>query len=102
MGGSADLAPDVGKPAAGSAGSERPGRVAWFFPGAAQVGGQRAGDEQLGVGVHDQANPPVGLLGSAALGVGEPPGAFHEPQRPLSPPPPHEPPPPPLPTPPNA
>jgi hypothetical protein len=79
MGRGADLAPDVGKPAAGSAGGERPGRVAWFFPGAPQVGGQRAGEQQLGVGGHDEAGPPVGLLGSADLGGGEPEGAFEEP-----------------------
>ena len=43
-------------------------RVGPFFPGAAQVGGERAGEQQLGGGGHDQADPPVGLLGGADLG----------------------------------
>jgi hypothetical protein len=45
----------------------RPGGVGAFFPGAAEVGGERAGEQQLGGRGHDQAYPAVGLLGGADL-----------------------------------
>ena len=76
----ADVAADVGKPAADPSGGERAVGVRWFFPWPAQVGGVGPGDEQLGVGGHHQPDPPVGLLGGADLGGGEPEAAFEEPE----------------------
>src|SRR5260370_25539405 len=61
MGGGAQAGPDVRKPAADSSWGQGPGGVGPFLPGAAQVGGERAGEQQLGVRGHDQADPPVGL-----------------------------------------
>src|SRR6266704_2840563 len=69
-GGAAQAGPDVRKPAADPAGWQGSGRVGPPFPGAAQVGGERAGEQQLGERGHDQADPPVGLLGSADPGGG--------------------------------
>ena len=51
-----------------------------FSQGAAQVGGVGPGDEELGAGGHDQADPPVSLPGGADLGGGEPEAAFEEPE----------------------
>jgi hypothetical protein len=42
------------------------------LPGAAQGGGVRPGEQQLGVGGHDKADPPAGLGRGADLGGGEP------------------------------
>src|SRR5260370_40158371 len=80
MGGGPDLAADVGKPAADPAWGARPGGVGGRFAGAAQVGGVFPGDEQLGVGGHDQADPPVGLCGGADFGGGQAEGALEEPE----------------------
>ena len=71
MGGGAQVAADVGKPAADPARGKRPPGRRAGFPGAAQVSGEWPGDEQLGVGGHDQADPPVGLGGGADLGGGQ-------------------------------
>jgi len=76
----ADLPADVGKPSPYPPGGERPGGIGWFFPGAAQVGGVGPGEQQLGVGGHDKADPPAGLGGGADLGGGEPERAFQEPE----------------------
>jgi len=51
-----------------------------FLPGAAQVGGVRPGEQQLGVGGHDKADPPAGLGRGADLGGGEPEAALEEPE----------------------
>ena len=76
----ADVTADVGKSAADPCGGERAAGAGWFFPGAAQVGGVGPGDEELGAGGHDQADPPVSLSGGADLGGGEPEAAFEEPE----------------------
>src|ERR1700678_2493837 len=76
----ADLAADVPEPAADPAGGGRPSGAGWFLPGAAQVTGQRPGDQQLGVGGHDQPDPPVGLVRGADLGGGQPESSLQEPE----------------------
>ena len=79
MGGSSQVAADVGKPAADPARRKRPPGRRAGFPGTAQVSGERAGEQELGVRGHDQADPPVGLLGGADFG-GQAEGALDEPE----------------------
>ena len=49
-----------------------------LFPGAAQVGGQGTGEQELGVRGHDEPGPAVCLPGIADLRGGEAEGAFEE------------------------
>ena len=51
-------------------------RVGVLFPGPAQVSGEGAGEQELGVGGDDDTGPAVGLLGGADLGGGEAEGAL--------------------------
>ena len=78
MGGGAEELADVCKPAPDLAWGQ--GASGWRpgFPWAAQVCGMRAGQEQLGLGSHDQADPPVGLSGGADSGGGQAQGALGE------------------------
>ena len=78
MGGCAQAGADVWKPAADPAWWQGAAVRGPGFPGAAQVGGERAGDQELGEGGHDEADPPVGLLGGADLGGGQAEGALGE------------------------
>ena len=57
-GGLGRLRADAPKPAA-DPGRGQPARRGGPFPGAAQVGGQRAGQAELGVAGDDQPGPPV-------------------------------------------
>src|SRR5579875_597915 len=75
-GGGAEAGADVAEPPADPSGGQRPGGVGLVLPGAAQVSGQGAGEEELGVGGDDDANPAVGLLGGADLRGGEAEGAL--------------------------
>jgi hypothetical protein len=68
MGGGAEAAADVWKPAADPARRQGTAGGGPGFPGAAQVGGERPGEQELGEGGHDQADPPVGLPGGADPG----------------------------------
>jgi hypothetical protein len=47
-----------------------------LFPGAAEVAGEGAGEQELGVGGDDDPHPPVGLLGRADLRGREAEGAL--------------------------
>jgi len=66
------------RPAADPARRQRPGRTRLFLPGAAEAGGQRAGEQELCAGCHDDPHPAVCLLGTADLGGGEPGSALGE------------------------
>jgi hypothetical protein len=50
-------------PAAELAWREGPAGIGLFLPGAAEVGGQRPGEQELGAGGHDDPRPAVCLLG---------------------------------------
>ena len=78
MGGGAQVAADVCKPAADPARGQGTAGRGPGFPGAAQAGGVRPGQQQLGEGGHDQADPPVGLLGGADPGSGQAEGGLGE------------------------
>ncbi len=78
MGGGAQAGADVCKPAADPARGQGAVVRGPGFPGAAQVGRQGAGEQQLGERGHDQADPPVGLGGGADLGGGQAEGALGE------------------------
>ena len=67
---------DVAEPAADSSGGERASGGGAFLPGAAEAGGQRPGEQELGVGCHDEPCPAVCLLRGADLGRGEAEGAL--------------------------
>ena len=69
-------AADVPEPPADPARGERPVRVGVFLPGPAQVGGEGAGEQELGVGSDDDPHPPVSLLGRADLRGREAEGAL--------------------------
>src|ERR1039458_7624732 len=76
MGGCSQVRADVAEPAADSSGGERASGGGVFLPGAAEVGGQRPGEEELGVGGHDEPDPAACLLRGADLGGGEAEGAL--------------------------
>src|SRR3954447_16910918 len=79
VGGQGDVWAEVSKPAA-DPGRCQPTRPDRFLPGSAQVGGERAGETQLGVGGDDQPRPPVGCLRSADLRDGPAQGLFEQPE----------------------
>ncbi len=61
-GGCAQLAADVAKPAADPARGQRPGGAGLFLPWPAEIGGQGAGEQELGVRGHEEPDPAVSLL----------------------------------------
>src|SRR6185437_3014150 len=65
-------------PPADPAWRERPCGIGVLLPGAAQVGGQRAGEQGLGAGGRDDLGPAVCLLGRPDLRGGEAEDAFRE------------------------
>ena len=72
----AEVGADVAEPPADAARGERPGGVGVLLPGAAEVAGEGAGEQELGVGGDDDPGPAVGLLGGADLRGGEAEGAL--------------------------
>ena len=78
-GGLGGLRADVPEPAA-DPGRGQPARPGWPFPGAAQVGGQRTGQAQLGMAGDDQPGPPVRGGRAADLGPGSAEDLLEEPE----------------------
>src|SRR3954451_10672009 len=79
VGRNGDLRSEAAKSAADPGRGQPPG-CAGPFPGVAQVGGQVAGQAQLGVGGDDQPGPAVGSGGIAQLGGGPAEGLLEEPE----------------------
>ena len=70
-GGCPQAGADVAKPPADPSRGQRPGGIGLFLPGAAEVGGQGAGEEELGVRGHEEPDPAVCLLRGPHLRGGE-------------------------------
>jgi hypothetical protein len=49
-----------------------------FLPGAAEVGGQGPGEQELGVRGHEDPDPAAGLFGGSHLGGGQPESSLQE------------------------